>query len=149
MNLKRVSDIMTEAPLDTIEQGLSVQYAANIMRERNRGSLIVLDSNKPVGIITERDIVRRLVADARDPQEVKVKDIMSTPLITIGPEATIEAAAKVMYENKIRRLPVVENDNLVGIVTTTDFAKAMLRDKRDGMLMAMARFKYLEELAKT
>ncbi|GIU71869.1 MAG: hypothetical protein KatS3mg003_1348 [Candidatus Nitrosocaldaceae archaeon] len=148
MQLKRVSEIMTEAPIDTVEQGLSIQYAANIMKERGRGSLVVLDNRKPVGIITERDIVRRVVAEARDVNETKVKDAMSTPLITIGPEATVEAAAKVMYENGIRRLPVVENDNLVGIITSTDFVKAMIKEKKepDGMLMAMARFKYLEEL---
>ncbi len=146
MALKRVSEIMTEAPIDTIEQGLNIQHTANIMKERGRGSLVVLDNRRPVGIITERDIVRRVVAEARDIHETRVKDAMSTPLITIGPEATIEVAAKIMYENGIRRLPVVDNDNLVGIVTSTDFVKYMLKEKKDSMLMAMARFKYLEEL---
>lgn len=147
MRLKRVSEIMTEAPIDIIEQGLSIQYAANIMKERGRGSLVVVDNRKPVGIITERDIVRRVVAEARDINDTRVNDAMSTPLITVGLEATVEVAAKIMYENKIRRLPVVENDNLVGIVTSTDFVKDMLKERKgDSMLMAMARFKYLEEL---
>jgi CBS domain-containing protein len=146
MQLKRVSEIMTEAPIDTIEQGLNIQYAANIMKERGRGGLIVLDNRRPVGIITERDIVRRVVAEARDIHETRVKDVMSVPLITVGPEATVEVASKIMYENGIRRLPVVENDNLIGIITATDFVKSMLKEKRDSMLMAMARFKYLENL---
>ncbi|MEM2855950.1 MAG: CBS domain-containing protein [Candidatus Nitrosocaldaceae archaeon] len=147
MKLKRVTEIMTEYPLDTIEQGLSIQHAANIMKERGRGSLVVLDNKKPIGIITERDIVRRVVAEGRD-LNIKVKDVMSTPLITVGPEATVEVAAKIMYENGIRRLPVVENDNLLGIVTATDFVKHMLKEKKDSMLLAMARFKYIEELNK-
>lgn len=147
MKLKRVTEIMTEYPLDTIEQGLSIQHTANIMKERGRGSLVVLDNKKPIGIITERDIVRRVVAEGRD-LNIKVKDVMSTPLITVGPEATVEVAAKIMYENSIRRLPVVENDNLLGIVTATDFVKHMLKEKKDSMLLAMARFKYIEELNK-
>jgi CBS domain-containing protein len=102
MKLKRVSEIMTEAPIDTIEQGF-IQQAANIMKERKRGSLVVTDNKKAVGIITERDIVRRVVAEGRDIDATKVKDIMSTPLISISSDATVEAAAKVMYENSIRR----------------------------------------------
>ncbi len=149
MTLKRVTEIMTEAPIDTIEQGLSVQHAANIMKERGRGCLVVVDNKIPVGIITERDIVRRVVAEAKDLQDTKVKDAMSTPLISVGPEATVEVAAKIMYENGIRRLPVIENYNILGIVTATDFVKDMLKERRkDTMLMAMARFKELEESSK-
>jgi len=146
MKLKRVSEIMTEAPIDTIEQGLSIQQAANIMKERKRGSLVVTDNKKAVGIITERDIVRRVVAEGRDIDATKVKNIMSTPLISISSDATVEAAAKVMYENSIRRLPVIDDEYIVGIITATDFVKELLKERRDDMLLAMARFKYLEGL---
>ncbi len=144
--MKRVSEIMTEAPVDTIEQGLNIQQAANIMKERKRGSLVVIDKKKAIGIITERDIIRRAVADGKDISTTKVKDIMSTPLISVGPDATVEVAAKVMYENGIRRLPIIDDERLVGIVTATDFVKELLKVKRDNMLLAMARFKQLEEL---
>ncbi|MEM4635202.1 MAG: CBS domain-containing protein [Candidatus Nitrosocaldus sp.] len=150
MLMKRVTEIMSEGPVDVVEKGLNVFYAANVMKERARGSLVVVDDGKPVGIVTERDIVRRVVAEGRSPSATKVGDIMSTPLISVGPEATVAAAVRVMYENGIRRLPVVENDRVVGMLTVTDLARAMYREreKKDEILAAMARFKELEELAK-
>ncbi|MEM3103514.1 MAG: CBS domain-containing protein, partial [Candidatus Nitrosocaldus sp.] len=150
MLMKRVTEIMSEGPVDVVEKGLNVFYAANVMKERARGSLVVVDDGKPVGIVTERDIVRRVVAEGRSPSATKVGDIMSAPLISVGPEATVAAAVRVMYENGIRRLPVVENDRVVGMLTVTDLARAMYREreKKDEILAAMARFKELEELAK-
>lgn len=150
MLMKRVTEIMSEGPVDVVEKGLNVFYAANVMRERARGSLVVVEDGRPVGIITERDIVRRVVAEGRSPSATKVGDIMSTPLISVGPEATVAAAVKIMYENGIRRLPVVENDRVVGMLTVTDLARAMYREreKRDEILAAMARFKELEELTR-
>ncbi|GBC73031.1 Hypoxic response protein 1 [archaeon HR04] len=148
--IKRVTEIMSEGPVDVVEKGLNVFYAANVMRERARGSLVVVDDGKPVGIVTERDIVRRVVAEGRSPSATKVGDIMSTPLISVGPEATVAAAVRIMYENGIRRLPVVENDRIVVMLTVTDLARAMYREreKKDEILAAMARFRELEELAK-
>lgn len=146
---KRVTEIMTEAPIDTIEQGLTVAFAANVMKERARGSLVVVDSGKPVGIITERDLVRRVIAETRSPSATKVGDIMSEPLISIGPEATVSSAANVMYKNGVRRLPVIEGGRLLGIVTSTDLARAMQREsEKDDVLLAMGRFKMIEELNK-
>lgn len=146
---KRVTEIMTEAPIDTIERGLTAAFAANVMKERARGSLVVVDSGKPVGIITERDLVRRVIAENKSPAATKVGDIMSEPLISVGPEATISAAANVMYENGIRRLPVIEDGRLIGMVTSTDLARAMQREsQKDEVLLAMGRFKMIEELNK-
>ncbi len=150
MLMKRVTEIMSEGPVDVVERGLNVFYAANVMKERARGSLVVVDDGRPVGIVTERDIVRRVVAEGRSPSATKVGDIMSTPLISVGPEATVAAAVRIMYENGIRRLPVVENDRVIGMLTVTDLARAMYREreKRDEILAAMARFKELEELTR-
>ncbi len=147
MLLKRVTEIMSSAPVDVVEKGLNVMYAAGIMKERARGSLIVVDAGRPVGIVTERDIVRRLVAEGRSATATKVGDIMSTPLISVGPEATVSAAVKIMYENGIRRLPVIENDRVIGIITSTDLARVLYREreKSDEILRAMARFKELEK----
>ncbi len=145
---KRVTEIMTEAPIDTIERGLTAAFAANVMKERARGSLVVVDGGKPVGIITERDFVRRVIAENKS-TATKIGDIMSEPLITVGPEATISSAANIMYKNGIRRLPVIEGGRLLGMVTSTDLARAMQREsEKDEVLRAMARFKLIEELNK-
>jgi CBS domain-containing protein len=137
---------MNEGPVDVVERGLNVMYAASIMKERARGSLVVVDNGKPVGIITERDIVRRLVAEGKSASATKVGEIMSTPLISVGPEATVAAVVRVMYENGIRRLPIVENDRVIGMLTVTDLARVLYREreKSDEILRAMARFKELE-----
>lgn len=145
--MKRVTEVMSEAPVDAVEKGLNVMYAASIMKERARGSLVVVDNGKPVGIITERDIVRRLVADGKSASATKVGEIMSTPLISVGPEATLAAAVRVMYENGIRRLPIVEDDRVIGIITSTDLARVLYRERErsDEILRAMSRFKELEK----
>lgn len=146
---KRVTEIMTEAPLDTVERGLTVAFAANVMKERARGSLVVVHDGKPVGIVTERDLVRRVMAEDRSPSGTKVGDVMSEPLISVGPEATVSSIANVMYKNGIRRLPVIEEGRLLGIVTATDLARAMQRESgKDEVLLAMGRFKMIEELNK-
>jgi signal-transduction protein with cAMP-binding, CBS, and nucleotidyltransferase domain len=145
---KRVTEIMTEAPIDTIERGLTVLLASKVMKERARGSLVIVDAGRPVGIVTERDLVRRVIAEDR-PASTKVADVMSEPLISVGPEATVSSAASIMYKNGIRRLPVIENDRLLGMVTSTDLARAMQREgQRDEVLLAMGRFKMIEELNK-
>jgi len=145
---KRVTEVMTEAPVDTIERGLTIDLAARVMKERARGALVVVDGGKPVGIITERDLVRRIIAEKRS-TGTKVGDIMSEPLISVGPEATVSSAATVMYKNGIRRLPVIENDRLLGMVTATDLARALQREsQKDEVLLAMGRFKMIEELNK-
>jgi len=136
--MKRVTEIMNEGPVDVVERGLNVMYAASIMKERARGSLVVVDNGKPVGIITERDIVRRLVAEGKSASATKVGEIMSTPLISVGPEATVAAAVRVMYENGIRRLPIVENDRVIGMLTVTDLARYCIERGRRAM-------RYLEQ----
>jgi CBS domain-containing protein len=146
---KRVTEIMTESPIDTIERGLTTSLAASVMKDRARGCLVVVDSGKPIGIITERDMVRRLIAEDRSPSATRVGDIMSEPLISVGPEATVAAVANVMYRNGIRRLPVIEEGRLLGIVTATDLSRALQREsEKDEVLLAMSRFKMIEELNK-
>jgi len=146
---KPVTEIMTESPIDTVERGLTVAFAASVMKERARGSLVVVDNGKPVGIITERDLVRRVIAENKNPATTKIGDIMSDPLISVGPEATVSNIATIMYKNGIRRLPVIEEGRLLGIVTATDLARTMQREsEKDEMLRAMSRFKMIEELNK-
>lgn len=139
MKLERVSEIMTKSVVHTVDANSSIQDAAAIMRDVGTGCLVVIEKAKLAGIVTERDIVQRVVAVRKSPKEVRVSEVMSKPVITIGPEALVSDAAKVMIQNKIRRLVIAEGARVLGIVTTTDFAKAMYKSAADPMLAAMAR----------
>jgi len=92
------------------------------MRDLNIGAVPVVDGERPVGIITDRDIVLRCVAEEKDATKVKASEIMTKKLITVNPEINVKEAAKIMAEHQIRRLPVVENGKLVGIVSLGDLA---------------------------
>ncbi|MBC7114195.1 MAG: CBS domain-containing protein [Archaeoglobi archaeon] len=94
--------------------------AAKEMARRGVGSIVVTEDGTPVGIVTERDIVTKVVAEGKSPSEVRLKDIMSSPLITVDPNEDVREAAKLMVKRDIRRLPVVEGGELVGIITDTD-----------------------------
>jgi len=116
-----VRDIMTKDVV-TIDEKKSVLEAAQLMAQEELGCLIVTDKSLPVGIITERDIVRRIVAK-RNSLDLKVSEVMTNTLITVGPDTSLREAARVMSANKIRRLPVLKNDKLVGIVVSSDFVR--------------------------
>jgi len=114
-----VKDIMTKEVI-TIDTNKSVFEAAELMSTKGLGCVIVVIQAFPVGIITERDIVRRIVAKRSSP-DVKVTEIMTKTLITVDPDTSLKEAARVMSTNKIRRLPVLKNNKLVGIVVASDF----------------------------
>jgi CBS domain-containing protein len=99
----------------------NVYEVAVKMKENNVGSIPIVDRDRIVGVITDRDIVTRCVAE-KHPASSKVEDIMSRDLITIGPDADVSEAAHLMAENQIRRLPVVDGNTLVGMVSLGDFA---------------------------
>jgi CBS domain-containing protein len=96
------------------------------MVKRNIGSLVVLEAGSPVGMITERDI-SRCVAKGSKALKIQVKNLMSSPLITVTRSATIQGAVKVMLKHGIRRLPVVEKGKMVGIISDRDVLRWMLR----------------------
>jgi CBS domain-containing protein len=116
-----VKDIMTKEVI-TIDANKSVFQAAELMSSKGLGCLVVVIKAFPVGIITERDIVRRIVAK-RNSVDLKVTDVMTKMLITVDPDTSLKEAARIMSTNKIRRLPVLKNNKLVGIVVTTDFVR--------------------------
>jgi CBS domain-containing protein len=118
-----VRDVMV-TDVVTIEPTVDVRRAVKVMNDFGIGCLIVVDSGRVVGILTERDILKRIVDEGKKPEETTVGDIMSKPPITISPDADLETAIKVMFKNKIKKLPVVENGKLVGIVTFTDLVRA-------------------------
>lgn len=144
MSLK-VEDIMIKDVV-TIDINTTARQAAKIMNKHEIGCLIVSSKGKAVGIITERDLLKRVVAEARDPEKTKVKEIMSKPLIVVEPEMDLEEAAKLMFKMKIKKLPVVNNDGLSGLVTLTDLARfqpQMIRilKKLSGMELSPKRMK--------
>ena len=107
----------------TVESSASVKKAAELMNKHEIGCLIVMEKEKPVGIITERDMLKRVVNKLRNPQETKVAEVMSKPLITVTSDMRAGEAAKLMIERSIKKLPVVENGKLVGLVTLTDLIR--------------------------
>lgn len=120
-----VKGIMT-TPVITTDIGNSVQDAARMMTEKRIGSIVVTKEGKPVGIATERDILQRVVAKGLDASAVKMRTIMSQPLITVDEKIPILQAIRIMEKNKARRLLVVKNDKLVGIATQRDLLRALV-----------------------
>ena len=114
-------EIMTQKPV-TLETRDTVTAAARSMRDGNIGDVVVLESGKVQGILTDRDIVVRALAEGRDPARTSVGDICSRELTTLSPTDTIEDAVKIMRDKAIRRLPVVEGGRPVGIVSLGDLA---------------------------
>ena len=118
-----LQEIMT-SPAVTMRERARVSEAASAMCAHNIGSLIIVDrGEKPVGIVTERDILRKVVVTCRDPRAVEVTQIMSSPLVVGRPDMEVEAAANLMIGREIKRLPIVDGGRLVGIVTFTDLLR--------------------------
>lgn len=129
-----LSEIM-KRKLETINASDNAQEAARRMRDNNISSLLVTDDNNqnPTGIVTERDLVRKVCVNDTSSKHTIVKNIMSSPLLTIDSTSSLEVAADVMLQNKVRHLLVVEGNDIgkpLGIITPTDFA-FYLRDKID------------------
>jgi len=103
----------------------TVMKAANEMVDCGVGSLIVVDNHKPVGIITETDIVRKVVASGVSSKLITLEDIMTKNLISIPKTATLHEASELMEKNKIKRVPVMEKGKIVGIITATDVVSAI------------------------
>ena len=122
-----VGELMTQK-IETIGTLSSAQEASKKMRDNNVSSLVVIDdiNNKPTGIVTERDLVRKVCVNdtSSNSSSMLIKNIMSSPLVTIDARLPVEAAADIMIQNKVRHLLVVENNDInrpLGIVTPTDF----------------------------
>ena len=117
-----VRDIMTKQ-IVTIDGDKSALEAARLMAEKGISSLFVIKDGSPAGIVSERDFVKKICAKELPIAQVKIGDIMSKILTTADPETAIEVAVQRMMNHKIRRLPIMEGDRIVGIVTVTDLAK--------------------------
>jgi len=118
-----VEGVMTSSVV-TVERGASVREAAETMARRRIGCIIVTEKDKPVGIVTERDILEKVVARGLDSSTTKMGEIMSHPLIAVKPDESIIKAARTMRKENIRRLIVLDNERLVGVVTERDLLRA-------------------------
>jgi CBS domain-containing protein len=134
-----VKDIMTKNVV-SIGVDNSVLEAAEIMSSNQLGCLVIINKELPIGIVTERDIVRRVVAK-KLPLDTKISQIMSQSLITVYADASLKEAARLMSSNKIRRLPVLKQNKLVGIVVASDFVRNLgKKSVSEEILEAMGRY---------
>jgi CBS domain-containing protein len=118
-----IRDLMTENPC-SIDAEKSVAYAAKMMRDEDVGLAPIVEGNKLIGTLTDRDIAIRVVADGKDPEQTTVREVASTNVVTIDPQQDLDEALRLMAKHQVRRLPVVEEDGrLVGVVAQADVAR--------------------------
>jgi CBS domain-containing protein len=120
----RVAEAMSKS-LVTVEEGASVAEASLNMYNKREGCAIVLRQGKPFGMVTDRDVTWKVAGRGLDPKNVKVAEIMSTPLITIDADADLSEAAKMMKKHKIWRLAVTKEDTLQGVLTAANIAGSL------------------------
>jgi len=120
----QVKDVMVKSII-TIEAEDTIKKAAELMEKHDIGCLIVVSYGNPVGIITERDMLKKVVLQRRDPVKTKAGSIMSAPLITSPPQIDIRDAVRLMNERRIKKLPVIEEGNLIGLVSLTDVMRSL------------------------
>jgi CBS domain-containing protein len=125
-----IKEVMTR-DVRACEPNATVADAAKVMAQEDVGPVPIVEDGRLVGIVTDRDIVVRVVAEGRDPNATTVKEIASTDLVTVSPGDDLDEALKLLAERQVRRLPVVEGDRLVGIVAQADVAR-LGKDKQTG-----------------
>lgn len=113
------SEIMVSKVITTTKEA-TVEDAVKLMNKHEIGCLVVMENGKPAGIITERDLLKRVLSKLKELRNLKVKEIMSGPLLSVAPNVEIEEAVKLMFKNNIKKLPIVEKGKLLGLVTLTD-----------------------------
>ncbi len=120
---KIIRDVMTPSP-QTVQAGSPATEAAKLMKEAHAGMIPVVENGRLLGAVTDRDIVLRVVAEGKDPMSTTAGDIASIDLITVTPDQDLDEAMKLMARHQIRRLPVVEDGRLIGVVAQADVARA-------------------------
>jgi CBS domain-containing protein len=118
-----IRQIMTASPC-AIDAGKTVDYAAKMMRDEDVGLAPIVEGDRLVGTLTDRDIAIRVVAEGKDPTSTKVTDVASKQLVTLDPQQDLDEALRLMAQHQVRRLPIVEEDGrLVGVVAQADLAR--------------------------
>jgi len=118
-----VKDLMSKNVV-SIDSEATVKDAASKMAQQEIGSLVVIEQNKPVGIVTERDLLSRVLALGRNAEATRVKMVMSKPLICAGPDMDVTEATRFMVAKGIKKLPITQEGHLIGILTLTDLCAA-------------------------
>jgi CBS domain-containing protein len=119
---KKIREVMTPAP-ETIQADRPATEAAQKMKEADAGMIPVMTNGNLLGTVTDRDIALRIVAEGKDPQSTLVGEIASTDPITVAPDEDLDAALEKMAKHQVRRLPVVEDGRLIGVVAQADVAR--------------------------
>jgi signal-transduction protein with cAMP-binding, CBS, and nucleotidyltransferase domain len=118
----KAEDVMVREVI-TLDENVSAKKAAEIMAQEGVSAIIATVEGKANGILTERDILKRIVAEDKNSRKTKVKEIMSSPLVTIGPSTDLEEAGNLMFEKKIKNLPVVHENRLIGLISLQDICR--------------------------
>jgi CBS domain-containing protein len=135
---KTVQQLMTSDPC-SIDVDKSVTYAAKMMRDENVGLAPVVEGDRLVGTVTDRDIVLRVIAEGKNPESTMVREIASTDLVTVEPEHDLDEALKLMAKHQVRRLPVVRSGRLVGVVAQADVARQADDSRTGGLVEQISR----------
>ena len=130
--MKNVARLLDEKGTDvwTIEPGSSVYRALEVMAEHGVGALVVMEHDRPVGIISERDYARKVILLDRGSRDTTVSEIMTSDLKTVTRDETISDCMELMTEQRIRHLPVVEDDRLIGIISIGDVVRAVISEQQ-------------------
>ena len=131
--MKSAAQVLKAKPRQTVETvapSTSVFDAVKLMAEKNIGALLVLEEQKIVGIVTERDYARKIVLMGRSSKETPVRDIMSSPVMYVRPDQTNEECMALMTENRLRHLPVVDQGKLIGLISIGDLVKEIISEQK-------------------
>jgi len=147
----KVEDVMTREVI-TVDEKATVKEAARMMDKNGISCLIALRKGRAIGIITERDLLKRIIVEAKNPEKTKVKEVMSSPLEVITVGADLEGALRLMFRKKIKKIAVVDKESLLGLASLTDLARcqpalitllksfAVARDTPKGMKQVLNRY---------
>jgi len=117
-----IKDVMVEEVI-TVESNTKVREAVELMNENEIGCLVVTRKGKPVGIVTERDILKKIICQSKDPEQVRVSEIMSEPLVVGKVDMDLGGVARLMLKRNVKKLPIVNGGNLIGLITLTDIVR--------------------------
>ena len=123
----RVKEIMVKNVV-TIRSNINVDEAVRLMNKKDIGCLLVVDGEKTKGIITQKDLLGKVLEKHRDPKKLKVADVMSRQLVVGSPEMDVHAAADLMFKKRIKKLPIIDKKRVVGLVTLTNIARTVGAD---------------------
>jgi CBS domain-containing protein len=131
--MSKVRDILKSkgSEVYAVPPDVTVLEAIELMCEKNVGGLLITENNQPVGIFTERDYARKLILKGKSSKDTKIGEIMTSKLITVSPENSVEDCMELMTDRKIRHLPVIENGTLTGLISIGDVVRFIIKEQRD------------------